>query len=459
MPGTTETETIAGFADGLDELETNLPGSNTHWVRKLREVGYARFQETGIPHSKAELWKHTQPKVAALARRTFQHANRVRPATVTAADLEPYLYGLNGPSIVIVDGRFDPDLSQLEGLPEGVVVDSLGRVLDQEPHRVEDQLGSAAQLVLGFQQQEHGLLFTQLNTALFQDGAVVQVEDGVVVEDPIHVLYVTTAHDPSIASHVRNLIVAGESSEVTVVETYAGLGDAEYLTNVVTEVIAGRNSHVDTVKVQRESPNAYHVAQLQTNQARDSTVRNHNVTFGARFTRNDVHTLFQDEGSHATMNGLFVTRDHQHVDNHTFIDHDAPHCTSHELYKGVLDDESRGVFYGTIFVRKGAQKTDAVQHNPNLLLSDGALVNTTPQLEIFADDVTCTHGSTFGPLEDEQVFYLRSRGMDEETARGLLTYSFAAEALEGIEVPEVRKALDDLLLERLPQAERVQEAL
>lgn len=453
------TETVAALADELADLEDELPGDDVAWVRTLRDDALERFRDTGFPGPKNELWKYTD--VGAIEDADLQHAYRTDPAALAFDDVEPYLVDdLDAHQAVFVDGRFSPDLSSLSGLPEDVTVESLEAVLESDPDRLEGHLGEHAKLDVSFQTQTKGHVFSQLNTAAFTDGAVVQVDPSAVVEDPVHLLFLATGHEPGIATHPRNLVLAGENSDLRVVETYAGVGDgATYLTNGVTEIEAGDNAHVDHYKIQREAPDAFHVAQQMSVQGRAANVRTHNFTFGAALTRNDVNARLEGDGGQLTMNGLYATQGDQHVDNHTHIDHTARGADTHELYKGILDDASSAVFYGILMVREEAQKTDAVQHNPNLLLSDGAHVDSTPQLEIFADDVTCTHGSTFGPVSDDQIFYLRSRGLDEETARGVLTYAFAAEVLESVKVEPLREALDALMLERLPKADEVQDAL
>jgi Fe-S cluster assembly protein SufD len=452
-------ETVDALADELADLEGELPGDDVPWIRTLRDDALERFRETGFPGPKNELWKYTD--VGDVAAADLRHAYRAEPATLAFDDVEPFLVeDLDAHQAVFVDGRFDPDLSDLSGLPDAVTVDDLASVLGEDPDRLAGHLGEHAKLEVSFQTQTKGHVFSQLNTAAFTDGAVVEVDRSAIIEDPIHLVFLTTGHEPGLATHPRNLVLADENSEVTVVETYGGVGDgAEYLTNGITEIEAGDDAHVDHYKIQREAPDAFHVAQQMSVQGRAANVRTHNFTFGAELTRNDVNARLDGDGGNLTMNGLFSTKGDQHADNHTHIDHDAVGCNTHELYKGILDDASSGVFYGILMVRDEAQKTDAVQHNPNLLLSEEAVTNSTPQLEIFADDVTCTHGSTFGPISDDQLFYLRSRGMDEETARGLLTYAFAAEVLESVKVEPLRNALDELLLERLPKAAEVRDAL
>ncbi|MDX1611711.1 MAG: Fe-S cluster assembly protein SufD, partial [Candidatus Thermoplasmatota archaeon] len=265
--------------------------------------------------------------------------------------------------------------------------------------------------------------------------------------------------EPVTVSHPRLVIRAGESSEAAVLESYGAIGDGVSFTNAVTEIVADKNATLRHYKLELESENAFHMASQQVHQSRDSSVRTHNICLGGKLTRNDLNAELVEENAECLMNGLFALHGDQHCDNHTLIDHIAPNCESHQLYKGILDGQSRGVFLGRIFVDPEAQRTNADQHNPNLLLSKEALVNTTPQLEIFADDVRCTHGSTFGQLDEEGIFYMRTRGIDHATARAVLTYAFAAEVTETIQLEPVRERVNDLVLSRLPKGDMAREAL
>ena len=265
----------------------------------------------------------------------------------------------------------------------------------------------------------------------------------------IHLLFVSTGHEEAAVSHPRNLIVLGHGSQGTVVESYLGLKRDRYFTNAVTEIVAGRDSVLDHYKLQRETENAFHVATVQARQERNSNVVSHSISLGGALVRNDINFVLDGEGCQALLNGLYVTHASQHVDNHTRIDHARPHCDSRELYKGILNDKSTGVFNGKIVVRPDAQKTNAKQTNKNLLLSEEALVNAAPQLEIFADDVKCTHGATIGRLNDDELFYLRSRGIDESSARTLLTYAFASDILGVMKVKPIQCQIDLVLMNRL----------
>jgi Fe-S cluster assembly protein SufD len=348
-----------------------------------------------------------------------------------------------------VDGRGEVPF---EGdLPAGTLVLSLARALREHPGLIVSHLGRYAKF------DEHA--FTALNTAFFHDGAFIYVPKGVVVEKPIHLLYVSAPHARPQAVHPRNLIVAGENSQITIVESYLGRDGDTYFTNAVTEVVAGPNAVIDHYKVQREGDAAFHVATLQVHQERASNFRSHSIALGGALVRNDVNAVLAAEGCECVLNGLTMAGGRQLIDNHTRIDHAKPNCNSHELYKAVLDGKAHGVFNGKIFVHADAQKTDAKQTNQTLLLSADATIDTKPQLEIFADDVKCTHGATVGQLDDNMIFYLRSRGIGRAAARSLLTFAFANDIISRIKVGPVRRQLEELLLvtQGLPEDETIEE--
>jgi Fe-S cluster assembly protein SufD len=247
----------------------------------------------------------------------------------------------------------------------------------------------------------------------------------------------------------RNLIIAGENAQLKLIETYAGLSNSTYFTNAVSEIVVARNAHVEHFKVQQESESAYHIGSTYIDQQRDSNYKSYNFVFGGHLVRNNFSTTLSDEGIECTLNGLYIGVNDQHIDNHTVIDHARPNCHSEELYKGILDDQAHGVFNGKIYVRQDAQKTNAIQSNNIILLSDDAAIDTKPQLEIFADDVRCTHGATIGQLDENAYFYLRSRGIDKKRARQLLIYAFASDVIDRVEIEPLRTKLSELLAEKL----------
>lgn len=427
-------------------FEAALPAA-PGWLRELRRRGREQFERVGFPTQRQEEWRFTN--VAPIERTDFSHAGG-EPHDLSREKLQPFLMD-DCAELVFVNGGLRPELSQLEGLPDGVVATSLARALAERPDLVEPHLGRYADL------GRHP--FAALNTAHLADGVFLHVPRGVVVERPIHLLFVTVPGERPTVVYPRNLIVAGEHSQLTVIEDFAGFTGDRYFSCPVTEISAGPSSVIDHYKLEQESIDAFHVALLEIYLERSANFFSHSISHGGALVRNDVHALLDAEGIECTLNGLYLTRGRQHVDNHMLVDHAKPHCHSYELYKGVLEGRSRAVFNGKIVVHRDAQKTDAKQSNRNLLLSDEALVQSNPQLEIFADDVRCTHGSTTGHLDDEAVFYLRSRGIGEEAAKSLLTYAFAAEVLSEIRLERVRKDLEALIITRLPKGDVVRQAV
>jgi Fe-S cluster assembly protein SufD len=296
--------------------------------------------------------------------------------------------------------------------------------------------------------------FTALNTSMIEDGAVITIAAKEKIDEPILLLFVSSGRIQGAISNPRILIVAHERSEAKVVEKYVTLGDQTHFTNVVTELILEESARIEHCKIQDESLNAFHVATISAHQKRNSHLLTHSISLGASIARNNVIPVLDAEGCECIMNGLYLTRDTQLVDHHTAIHHAKPNCNSHEFYHGILDGKSQGVFNGKIFVRPDAQKTDAKQTNRNLLLSEEATINTKPQLEIFADDVKCTHGATVGQLEDEHIFYLRARGIGKEMARRMLVHAFASDIVNRISMEEIRLELDDLFYERFERSSK-----
>lgn len=411
-------------------------GSGPEWLRTVRGAAAERFAHLGFPTRRDEEFRFTN--VAPIAETPFQRAN-LAASTISPDDFKAFTYeGLLGSQLVFVNGHYQQELSRLEGLPPGVIASTLAEAMQSHASLVEQNLARHARY------QEHA--FVALNTAALEDGAFLYVPRGAIVEQPIHLLFVSRPSDGPTVSHPRTLIVAEENSQCTVVESYAGPAEAVYFTNAVTEVMTAENAVVDHYKVQRESQKAFHVATLQIQLAQASNFSSHSIGLGGRLVRNDANAVLGGEGGECTLNGLQMARDHQLVDNHTSIDHAMPHCASHEVYKHILDDHARGVFNGKIFVRLDAQKTDAKQTNQTLLLSSDAQINTKPQLEIFADDVRCTHGATIGQLSADALFYLRTRGIPQDQARALLTYAFASDIVSRIKIDAIRAQLDHALL-------------
>jgi Fe-S cluster assembly protein SufD len=410
------------------------------WLWSLRKAGIASFSEQGFPTLRHEDWRFTN--VAAIAQLPFRPMLEATPEKVAAEILKLDVFaGLPGPRLVFVNGRYAADLSLTPPLPEGVKAGSLAAALAKEPGFLEKHLGRYA--------QTGGNAFAALNQAFFLDGAFIHVPAGVAVTEPVRLVFISTARQSGATIHPRNLIVAEANSRLTVVESYVSTHDSAYFTNAVTELVAGDNAQVEHLKFQDEAAHAYHIATLHGQFGRRSNVKIHSFALGAKLSRNNIRAKLAGEGLECVLNGLYLTRDEQLADHHMIVEHAQPHCASHEYFNGILDDKSKGVFHGRILVQPIAQKTDAKQTNKNLLLSDDATADTKPQLEIYADDVKCTHGATVGQLNDESIFYLRSRGLDTETARRMLIHAFAGEIIERIRYEPAREELDKLVWERL----------
>jgi Fe-S cluster assembly protein SufD len=441
---TAAVEHLSTYLEDFERLAENLDREPA-WLRERRKQALSRFSELGFPTTRQEEYKYTN--LAPIARADFRLAalseNAVAPGQLRTVLFEE----LAGSRLVFVDGHFRPGLSRLAAQP-GVVVGSLARSVAADPAAFEGHLTRYAD------PQDHALL--ALNTAFFQDGACVQIADGAIVDGPLQIVFVSTASQPNAVTHPRVLILAGRDAEVSVIESYVGLGSGAYWSNAVTEIVAEENARIDHTRIQLEQPSAFHTSVTQVLQERNATYSSHVLSFGALLARNDINVVLDDEGGHCDLNGLFVVNGRQHVDHHTVIDHAKPHCTSNQLYKGVLDGQSRGVFNGKIIVRPNAQKTNAFQSNKNLLLSEDADINTKPQLQIDANDVRCTHGATVGQIDKDALFYLRSRGIPEAVAHSLLIYAFGADILERIKLEPVRDHFEAMLMGRLthnPQAE------
>lgn len=416
------------------------------WLRRLRDEAKDRFLSTGFPGVKDEDWKYTS--VAGIETRSFEPAPR-HDGGLSPSDVAGVLQGYAaGNVLVFVNGRYRAGLSLRRPLPAGVRLGSLSEALSCE-----------GDVLVPFFSRSPANAFTDLNTMLMEDGVFLHVGKEVEVPEPIHLLFLTSGGDRPVMSHPRNVIVAGEGSRVTVVERYAGFSDAGGLVNAVTDIATGRSATVTHYRIQEGGTDACHIASLRSRQGTGSRFAAHSVSIGARLSRSDVHAVLDGEGAECLLNGLYLGNGDQHVDHFTTIDHAKPEGSSREYYRGILDGRSRGVFRGRVIVREDAQKTDARQTNRNLLLSREAEADSRPQLEIHADDVKCTHGATVGPQDEEKVFYMRSRGIDESSARGLLAYAFAVDILRRFDLPELRRAFEEKLLAWLPDAGRIREFL
>jgi len=428
----------SGYTGEYQAFVREVARATPSWLDTIRQCAFQRFEALGFPTTKNEDWHFTS--VAPIVEAAYPP--RTAPGgDVKPTDLAPFTFGASDwPTIVFVNGVFAPGLSSLEALPEGVKVYDMATAFRTSDPLVERHLSRFAAYELN--------TFTALNSAFVSDGAVVRIAKEFDVDRPIHVLFVSDAIAAKTQSNPRTLIIAERNSKATVIESYVATGEASYFTNAVTEVLLEDGANLSHLKIQRESPRAFHVGTIEAEQKRDSHYQSFSFATGAALSRTNIYTRLDGEGAGATLNGLYMLDGEQHCDHQTKIEHAQPNCFSRELYKGVLDGASHGVFNGKVYVDPIAQKTDGKQTNKVLLLSERAQVDTKPQLEIFADDVKCTHGATVGRVDETALFYMKSRGVNKELARRLLTYAFAAEVLETIEIDRVRHELERATLER-----------
>ena len=426
------------YTSNFIEFEKKLNGDLSKEINKLRKDALKNFESLKFPSQSDEEWKYTN--ISPLLKHNF--VQFFGNAKISKDQIKKRLFNnLEHSLLVFVNGNYSADKSDLLNLPKGVVVESLSNASKNHSYLIQQHFSKYASYT------NH--LFTALSTAFTKDGAFIYVPENAIVDEAIHLLFITDLSNEKIITHPRNLFIAAKNSQVKIIEHYASVDDDQiYFTNSVTEIFTGENAVVDHIKLQEESRSSYHIARMEVDQEKNSNFRSHSISTGAQIARNDFNAKFNDEGGECTLNGLFMIEDSQLFDAHTLIDHAKPHCNSHEHYKGILDDKSRGVFNGKVIVRTDAQKTNAFQENNNILLSNEALVNTKPQLEIFADDVKCSHGATIGQLDDEAKFYLKSRGIGEESSKAILLHAFASDVITSIKIEPVRNYLEEILTKR-----------
>ncbi len=430
----TASQALQNYAETFDLLVKSAASREPAWLQTLRHAGFDRFSETGFPTTHDEDWRFTN--ISAIAQTNF-HLNGALHRAPSSRQIEPYRIPGSACQLVFVDGRFSDGLSSPAKLGAGIIVSSLAAAIADRPEQLEPYLGRH----LNIQRDA----FSALNTAFMEDGAFIHVGKGSALEAPVHVLFVSTAHDAPSMIHPRNLIVAEEGGHATIIEEYVSLGGAPALCNAATELIAGDNAVVSHYMIEREDAQAFNISTLRIEQGRSANISSHSVLIGGALVRNNVHPVLNGEGGECLINGLFIGNGGQHLDNYMLVEHAKPHCGSRQFYNGILDGSAHGVFHGRIVVHKDAQKTDAKQTNRNLLLSDRAQIDTKPQLEIYADDVKCTHGATIGQMEENALFYLRSRGIDEVAARSLLLMAFASECLDRMQEGPARTHVEQLI--------------
>lgn len=436
---------VKHYIDELYRLQESLPGDK---LSLIREAAMGQFQARGFPTTRQENWKYTDVK--PIARSAFGIAEP-KPAAGYEKQLELARLGeLESHELVFINGRFSAEQSRIQELPQGVILEDMPSALNNHSELV-DSLMSNTTL------NDRSNPFNILNTAFIHDGVLIHVPDDCSIDKPINLIYLSGFSDNEFSAHPRNLIFLGNGARLTVIENYVGAKDSQYFINTVTDAVLASNATLTHYKLQQESVESYHIGNFNIYQGRDSQVNSHSISLGGSLVRNDIKVQLDAEGAGVLLNGLYMANGKQHIDNHTLINHLQPHTNSKEHYRGVLNDRGRGVFNGKVVVHKDAQKTDAAQSNANLLLSDQAEIDTKPELEIYADDVKCSHGSTVGQLDKDMMFYLRSRAIDEDTAKSILTYAFAEEVINRIEIEQIRHYLEYQVIGRLPDAELIKE--
>ena len=410
------------------------------WLFPLRKAGMARFAELGFPTLRDEDWRFTN--VAPIAKLPFKPVFGAVRDGLTPEIASQFTFGtLPANRLVFVNGQYVAQFSSPGEQQQGVVISSLAAALGSDSVLVQKHLARYV--------QTESNAFAALNTAFFQDGAFIYIPAGKKLEAPIHLLFISTSKEPGATSHPRNLVVAEKGGQAVILESYVSTIDAPYFTNAVTEIVLGEGAVLEHCKFQDEAISAFHVAAIHAQLGRGCNLISHSIATGARLSRNNIRTVLSGEGIECVLNGLYLAKGDQLADHHMVVEHAQAHCNSHEYYNGILDGRSKGVFHGRILVRQAAQKTDAKQTNKNLLLSEDATADTKPQLEIYADDVKCTHGATIGQLNEESIFYLRARGIGSETARRMLIHAFAGEITDRIRHVAAREEMDKLVWDRL----------
>ncbi len=424
------------------DFENNLNGEKSSQFHKARKEAIGRFAELDFPDLHQEDWRFTD--ISPILKHNFNYpAKEILPSK---NEVSKFMFdGMESYSVVFVNGFYSPELSSPLEFPNGTLIGNLSATIKQD---------GGVQKYISESPSANINIFTALNTAFAKEGAYIYVPDDVVIDKPIHLIFISHGVGKTI-SQPRNLIVAGKNSQVKIIEHYVSTGNGIYFTNAVNEVYLGENSNVETVKIQSESMNSYHIATTEVFLESNANFESQAISLGANIYRHDLNVTLNGEGGNATLEGLYLISGDQFSDTHSLIDHVAPHCTSHENYKGILDGKSRGVFNGKIMVRKGAQQTNSYQENRNIILSNEAKVDTKPQLEIFADDVKCSHGATVGQLNKESLFYLRSRGIGKEEAKLILIYAFANDVLKNIKIEEVRNSIGAILSKRFLRGQNV----
>lgn len=427
------------YVSKFEDFENKLNGQSETFLHDLRKDALEKVKELDFPHRKVEEWKYTN--VSPILKHNFEPAIKSGRQEVTKDELNKHLFtGFDYHLLVFVNGMFSEELSDIGDLEKGVVVGGLSKVMKDNPELVEKYITKYSSI---------DNIFNALNLAYSYDGAFVYVPDGKAIEKPVQVLYLNGDDENNLLITPRNLFIAGKNAEAKIITNYGKLSENPYFTNGLTELYLDKDSYLDFYKIQNESNQAYHIEKVDAHQEGKSHYTNYSLSFGGGLVRNDINTKLDDEWSTANYYGLYLGNEKQHIDHHTLIRHAKANCESNEIYKGILDDSARGVFNGKIYVDYDAQKTNAYQTNKGVLLSDKARMDTKPQLEIYADDVICSHGATVGHLDDKSYFYIRSRGVPAALAKSILIRAFASDVVDKVKIESLRESLNHLIFEHL----------
>ncbi|MDD5218292.1 MAG: Fe-S cluster assembly protein SufD [Candidatus Omnitrophica bacterium] len=431
------------YEDAFKIFESVSERETASWFREHKAAAISRVAQLDFPTRKNEDWKYTD--VSPIVANTYRFPLKPAINDLPFARIEPFLFGQSDwPRLVFINGVFSGQLSQTAGLPSGVKVCNLREVLRTDNGFPRQQLNRYA--------LPEKRIFTALNAAFTDEGACVYFPPGLEIQQPVHLIYVTVPSEDKILVHPRNLVIADKGARAAVIESFVSVSESAYFNNAVSEIVLEEGARLDYYKMIREGPSAFHIGTTEVCQHRSTLFSSCTINLGGRIARSDLHVDLAEEGAECSLDGLYLVTENQHVDNYILVDHPKPRGTSRQLYKGILDGKGTSVFYGKVFVHPDAQKTDAIQTNKNLLLTEGASAYTRPQFEIYADDVKCTHGAAVGQLDEEAVFYLKSRGIGEARARNLLCYGFASEVVNRIRQEPVRRELDRVMLAKFEEA-------
>ena len=431
---------IESYLNGFEQFSKNDHFNEIGEITELRKNAIENFKELGFPTLRDEDWRFTN--LTPISKGKFKLNGE--GSSIDASMLDSFTFkGLDTYLLVFVNGKFSKELSDIQDVPDGVTISSLSEAKNENSEVLSGNIGK----YLNVETEA----FNALNTAFFEDGIFINVPDSIVVEKPVHALFITHDDEQSIVNP-RNLIILGKSSQLKVIEHYVSTAESSYLSNVVSEVYVGENGDLEHYLLEFESKKAFNVSTLRVEQEKNSNIKSHSVLFGGAIVRNNVHPVLAGEGGNSLINGLYMSNGRQHMDNFMRVEHASPHCDSRQIYNGVLDEDSRGVFHGRIIVHEGAMKTDAKQTNRNLLLTDKAQIDTKPQLEIYNDDVKCTHGATIGQMDENAIFYLQSRGIPKKEAKTIMVKGFTGESFSNMTIDPLREYLekfaDDWFLNR-----------